>query len=207
MSDQRLKTISKLIEGIEREEQHPLLLYRPWSLQEPIHRSKASELLVTGGKRAGKTLSICAEFTSRITGRPIQFSDGKKAPRRFRTATKKAPRVYWIIGWNWDHARIIHKYLFEAGQGGTLQCIRDAVTGQWRLFNRADPEDVAREEEANLTPPLITDDMLEGGLKGIAWEEPKVMHWKSFRLKNGATVIYYPSNQLTAQPGEAVAGI
>lgn len=211
MSDQRLKTISKLIEGIEREEQHPLLLYRPWAMQEPFHRSKASEALVYGGKRSGKTVSVSMEFVSRITGRPIQFSDGTKAEtkynRRWKVATKKAPRVYWIIGWNWDHARIIHKYLFEPGQGGTLQCIRDTVTGQWRLFNRANADDVAREDEAHLTPPLITDDMLEGGLKGIAWEEPKVMHWKSFRLKNGATVIYYPSNQLTAQPGEAVAGI
>jgi hypothetical protein len=207
MSDARLQRIGHLLDAIEHDEQHPLLLYRPWPMQEPFHRSKASECLVSGGKRSGKTVCVSMEFVSRITGRRITLSDGTTIQPRWRVATAKAPRTYWVIGWNWAHARVLYKYLFEPGQGGTLMCIRDRVTNKWRIWNRADPDDAAREDEAKLTPPLITADMIEGGRRGIAWENHAEQQWKLFRLRNGATVVYYPSNQVTAQPGEAVAGI
>jgi hypothetical protein len=207
MSRDRVKRISELLEGISREERHPLLLYRPWEMQEPFHRSCAPEALLWGGKRSGKTVAISLEFVSRIFGRPITLRDGTAIPLRFPTSTRESPRQYWVIGWNWPHAATIFKYLFEPGQGGTLRAIRDTTTRQWRLFNRADPEDVKRENESELTPPLILPEMIVGGYKGIAWEEPKKRQWHSVRLTNGAVITYYPSNQITAQPGEAVAGL
>jgi hypothetical protein len=207
MARDRLKRISELLTGISREERHPLLLYRPWEMQEPFHRSEAPECLVYGGKRSGKTVCVSLEFVSRIFGRPIMLRDGTLVPLKFVTSTREAPRQYWIIGWNWPHAATIFKYLFEPGQGGTLRCIRDAKTLRWRLWNRADPTDVQRETDSELTPPLILPEMIIGGYKGIAWEEPKKRQWSSVRLTNGAVITYFPSNQITAQPGEAVAGL
>ncbi len=208
MSDDRLKRIAQLIDGISAAEMHPLRLYRPSKLQEPVHRSKATERLVWGGKRAGKSVCITAEFVSRLSGRPIIAPDGTEIPLLYPVSRRDSPRQYWVIGWDQPHSATIHKLLFEQGQGGTLRCIRDAQTNEWRIWNRAREDDVARYKESQLTPPFITSDMIVGGWPdGIAWHDKKNREWKSFRLMNGAVVYYWPSSQLTAKPGEAVSGI
>ena len=208
MSDDRLKRIAQLVDGIDRAEKHPLLLYRPSELQDPVHRSTASEILVWGGKRAGKSVCCTSEFTSRLTGKPILSKSGEPIPPKWPVSRRDAPRQYWVIGWDQPHSNTIYKLLFEPGQGGTLRCIRDKTTNQWRLWNRSNPDDVDRFKESELTPPYITAEMVQGGVPdGIAWHDRKNREWTSFRLTNGALVYYWPSSQLTAKPGEAVSGI
>ena len=208
MSDDRIKRIAQLIDGISAAEMHPLRLYRPSPLQLPVHQSNATERLVWGGKRSGKSVCVTAEFVSRLTGRPITAPDGTEIKLQYPVSRRDSPRQYWVIGWDQPHSATIHKLLFEHGQGGTLRCIRDTETNEWRIWNRARPDDEARYKESQLTPPFLTSDMIVGGWPdGIAWHDKKNREWKSFRLTNGAVVYYWPSSQLTAKPGEAVSGI
>lgn len=208
MSDDRLKRISRLVDDIEQSEKEPLLIYRPTELQEPFHQAHSPERLIFGGKRSGKSVSCSLEFSSRILGRPIMGRDDQPIPLQWPASRRDFPRLYWIIGWDAKHAKTIYKLLFAPGQGGTLRCIKDRVTGQWRLWNRADPDDVARHAESQPTPPLIPYDCLVGGIaNGISWANKKNWEWDSFRLTNGALVEFWPSSQLTAKPGEAVSGI
>lgn len=208
MSDDRIKRIAQLVGGISAAEMHPLRLYRPSPLQLPVHQSRATERLVWGGKRSGKSVCVTAEVTSRLTGRPIIGIDGIEIPLQYPVSRRDSPRQYWIVGWDQSHSATIHKLLFEPGQGGTMRCIRDAQTKEWRIWNRARDDDVERYKESVLTPPFITSDMIvDGWPDGIAWHDKKNREWKSFRLTNGAVVYYWPSSQLTAKPGEAVSGI
>ena len=157
---------------------------------------------------SGKTVCVSMEFVSRLLGRQITLTGGKDVPLKWPVSDKTSPRLYWIIGWDEPHSSTIYRYLFEPGQGGTLRCIRDLKTGKWRLWNRGDPADVAREKESELTPPLIPHELIVGGiLNGIAWHDKKGTQWNSFRLTNGSLVQYWPSSQLVAKPGDAVSGL
>ncbi len=206
--DDRLSRIAGLVEGIEREEKHPLLIYRPSELQEPFHRSRSPERLLWGGKRSGKSVASSMEFASRVLGRALTGRDGQKLPLHWPVSRRDFPRLYWVIGWDASHAKTLYKLLFAPGQGGTLRCIRDRATNEWRIWNRGDPDDVSRYNESQPTPPLIPHECLLGGIEnGIAWSNKKNWEWDSFRLTNGALVEYWPSSQLTAKPGEAVSGI
>lgn len=206
--DDRLRRIVELATDIEMSEKHPLVIYRPSELQEPFHKARCPEELVFGGKRSGKSVSCSLEFASRLLGRPVIGRDDQPIPQHWPCSRKDFPRLYWIIGWDAKHAKTIYKLLFEPGQGGTFRCIRDRKTGKWRIWNRADPDDVARHRESEPTPPLIPHEMLVGGsVDGISWANKKNWEWDSFALKSGALVEFWPSSALTAKPGEAVSGI
>lgn len=139
---------------------------------------------------------------------PITRTDGTKILPKYPVSTKDSPRQYWVIGWDMGHSATIHRILFQPGMGGTLKAIRDLKTGEYRIWNRANPEDAERASEAVLTEPMIPERYLAGSAdESFSWEEKKGYQWKSFKLINGAIVYYYPSSAKTAKPGEAVSGI
>lgn len=184
-------------------------VYRPSKTQEEIHRSKASELIVRGGKRAGKSVAVSREFAARVTGEPVIADDGTVIPLNWPAPNPGYPRIYWIIGWSTDHiGQTIYRLLFEPGQGGSYRVIKDLATGEWRTYNRADPADVARVKESKLAEPLIPERLLDGNYDtAFAWEDKKAKHFSSVRLNNGATIFAYPSSARNPKQGDAVSGI
>lgn len=186
-----------------------LRLYRPAPLQQPFHESNVTEAVVRGGKRSGKSLSAAMEFSSRVLGIPITTANGEQIPLKYPVSTPDAPRQFWIIGWDTSHAATIHRLLFQRGMGGTLKAIRDRETGEWRIWNRADPKDAEREDEAELCEPLIPQRFWKDGSMdaAFAWEEKKAYKWQSCEMENGAIIYYWPSSAKNPKQGEAVSGI
>ena len=122
----------------QRRARELLTCFRPSQQQQQIFESKASELLVFGGKRAGKSVGVSAAFASRVLGMPVTFQDGTVYPPNFPAPTPDYPRIYWIIGWDTKHiGQTIYRLLFKPGQGGTYRVIPDEKTGEWITYNRA----------------------------------------------------------------------
>jgi hypothetical protein len=188
-----------------------LKVYAPSPSQEPIHRSAASELLVRGGKRSGKSVSVSAEFAARVTGRNIVSASGEIIKTQWpnHIPNKDYPRIFWIIGWDTKHiGQTIHRLLFRPGQGGSFRVIQDLKTGLWRTWNRADPEDAKRVAESKLSEPLIPERYWDGDENtAFEWEDKKAYQFNSLKLKNGATIYAYPSSSRNPKQGDAVSGI
>jgi hypothetical protein len=206
MSNQAQQKLSAIKAELARREREVLRVYRPSVQQSPMHQSSASEVIVRGGKRAGKSVCVSAEFASRVTGEPILSPDGSVILPKYPVASPDYPRIYWIIGWDTKHiGQTIHRLLFQRGQGGTFRVIQDEATGQWRTFNRADAKDRARIKESELAEPLIPERLIEPD--SWEWEDKKANHFNRVRLRNGATIFAYPSSARNPKQGDAVSGI
>ncbi len=95
----------------KRREGEALRLWRPMPTQLPFLMSDATERIVRGGNRGGKTILASAEVASAATGIPLIGLDGKELPYRY----PKRPLTIWIIGFDQKHIARIYKFLFTAG--------------------------------------------------------------------------------------------
>lgn len=202
----RQDRIEQLLAGTEearKRAMEPLHVYRPAAQQQPIHVSKAKEVIIRGGKRSGKTTASILEFASRITGTQIMGPGGQLIPLRYPTPKAEDPRLYWVIGFDVDHiGQTLYPKLFEPG---LLRVILDVATGQWRVFNEADPADAGRFAESKPAPAVIPPRLIDQD--SWAWEDKRAKVFKSVRLHNGAMICAYPSTSTHAKQGDAVDGI
>ena len=184
-------------------------VFRPFPYQEPIFKHPASELIIRGGKRSGKSISASALFASRVTGQPIIAQDGTIIPNPWPVPTPEKPQIFWIIGWDTRHiGETIHRLLFQKGQGagGDVRVIRDEKTLEWRMYNPV--KDIERVHESRICEPLIPERFYDGTPEeAFTWEDKKSFQFKSVKLKNGATIYAYPSSSRNPKQGDAVSGI
>ena len=142
-------------------------LYRPTAQQQLYHDCMASETLVIGGNRSGKSLCSFVEDAYALTGtHPIK---GKYPEKDGRLA---------VIGQNWKHCGlVIYPTLFRAG---AFKIIRDLTTG---LFRAYDPVlDAGRsEDEVKPAPPLIPPRLI----KSMAWVNKASGYLSQCVLHNG----------------------
>ena len=191
---------------VDRRSRESIRIYRPYGDQIQVHTSEAKELVVRGGKRSGKTVSVSQEIGSRITGIPILDSDGNPIPPRWPVPAPDYPRTYWFIGYDLNHiGQTIHRIMFQQGMGGQFRCIKDETTGLWRAWNRADPSDVKRIKESRLTEPTIPPRMIIED--SWQWEDKRGNHFKSVMLTNGARIFAFPSTGIHPKMGDSVSGI
>lgn len=191
---------------LTKREMHPLKVYRPTQWQLPIHESTSEELLISGGKRSGKTLAATMTVGSRILGIPITRQDGTKIKNHFRKASRNNPQLYWVVGLNVDHiGQTIFPRLFLPGLGCNFRVIEDLETKQWRAFNENSDTDKDRYEESVICPPMIGEDLIVEGSWHMESRAGNI--FKSVRLKNGATICAYPSTGDRPKMGDAVHGI
>lgn len=205
-----LQQLDRINAELDRRALDPIKLYRPQPQQLAIHESGASECIVRGGKRAGKTLALSAMFRSRLTGDPIIREDGTEIKPLFPVPRPDRPKIFWIIGWDVKHiGQTMYKMLFEPGMGGTLKAIKDPITKKYRIFNRANPWDAAHEKEAKLTEPWFPEHLVDQD--SWTWNSSgggKTAHsFESVSLKNGAKIFAYPSSSRNPKQGDAVSGI
>lgn len=198
--------LASLRREAELRERELLRLYRPSDQQEQVHLTKASEILIIGGKRSGKSVSAAVNFASRVLGEPIYGIDGTPLPKVWPSPSPDYPRLFWVIGWDLRHiGQTIHKLLFLPGMGGQFRCVQDEVTGKWRTWNRADPKDVKRIKESKLTEPLIPERMIVPD--SWSWEDKRSNQFNSVDLVNGAKIFAFPSTARNPKQGDAVSGI
>jgi hypothetical protein len=150
-----------------------LRLYEPMPKQDEFHRCLASERLVIGGNRSGKSACTFVEDARAATG---QDPYGKYP--------KEGGNLV-IIGKNWPHiGMVVYPMLFKAG---AFRIIRDEETGRWRSF-RPGPDD-ARKPESKPAPPLIPPRMV----KDFSWVLKNANYLQRAELLNGWTIYCFSS--------------
>ncbi len=125
-----------------RRRKDALRLYEPMVEQEAFHQSLATERLLRGGNRGGKSVAGYIEDARCALG----LDPHNKFPI-------DRPLRIWLICYNEGQiGRTAYRLLFCRG---AFDIIRDLKTGEWRSYQPWDPEDVAREQEVKPAPPLI----------------------------------------------------
>ena len=160
-----------------------LRLYEPMPLQDEFHRSVASERVVIGGNRSGKSLSTFIEDARAATGQDPY----NKYPKENGNLV--------IIGRNWPHiGMVVYPMLFKAG---AFKIIRDEVTGEWRAFRPG--EDDHRKDQAKPAPPMIPPRMI----KDMSWILKNASYLNKAELTNGWTIYCFSSEGAPPQGFQA----
>jgi len=150
-----------------------LRLYEPMPTQDAIHRCTASERIIIGGNRAGKSLCVAVEIARAATGQDPY----DKYPKEGGNLV--------IVGRNWQHiGMVIHKILFRPG---AFKIIRDEETGAWRSFRPA--QDEARRHLAKPAPPLIPPRLIAD----MSWVQKNAGYLNKAELNNGWTIYCFSS--------------
>lgn len=160
-----------------------LRLYRPNPQQEEIHKCKASEILVIGGNRSGKSLCTFVEDARAVTGQ----DPFNKYP--------KENGILIILGRDWKHiGLVVYPMLFNKG---AFRIIKDEQTGEWRAFNPV--EDKHRKGESRPAPPLIPKRMI----KSTSWVLKSANYIQQCTLVNGWVIHFFSSEGEPAQGYQA----
>ncbi len=174
--------------------------YRPRPEQMPFHLSAASERLIRGGNRSGKTVAAATEVAAAATGIPLTGLDGEPIPFRY---PKNHPLLIWVVGYDEKHIARIYKKLFTPG---LFKIIKDKDTGLWRAWQPWKPDDAAREDETKPSPPLIPGGPNchpSGMIAEWGWDTRATRVFTVCRLKNGTEIHAFTSGG-EAGVGEAV---
>lgn len=165
-----------------------LEMFRAMPNQIEILQSTASETLVAGSNRAGKSLILAVRFAAIARGMVVHGIDGEDYDPRLEHQHGR-PLLMWIIAQNWDKiGDTIYRLLF---QPGAYDIVRDKVSNQWRAFNPY--VDQGREHERKPSWPLIPMDEVKGGFSGFSWEERKGYKFKRLEMVNGTKIRAYAS--------------
>lgn len=127
---------------IGRRRREALNLYEELGNQADFHRSQATERLVRGGRRSGKSVCVYAEVARAAMG----LDPYRKYP------TNRPLRIWLICYEEGNIGRTAHRLLFRRG---AFRTIKDLETGELRAWRPWLPEDKAREKETRLAAPLI----------------------------------------------------
>jgi hypothetical protein len=138
-----------------------------------MHACSASEVIVLGGNRSGKSLSTFVEDARAVTG----ADPHQKYPERDGNLV--------IVGRDWKHiGMVVYPMLFRAG---AFKIIRDETTGAWRAYNPS--TDSKRSADAKPAPPLIPPRMV----KKISWLLKSARYIQSCELTTGWTIYFFSS--------------
>ena len=148
-------------------------LYKPNPNQEPIHQCRASEILVIGGNRSGKSLCTFVEDARAVTGQDPY----KKYPER--------DGILVIVGKDWRHiGMVVYPMLFKAG---AFKIIKDLHTKEWRAYDHV--ADAARKSESKPAPPLIPPRMVAS----TSWVLKSANYIQKCTLHNGWEIFFFSS--------------
>lgn len=166
-------------------ETEAIRLFRPEAYQTPIFTSTASELLIIGGSRAGKSMCMAARIAAAALGLPVIGWDGKPITLNH----PKPPLAIWLIGKGEDHCATWHRLLLEKQR--ELKMVRDKDTDEWRTYDPRRDQDRSDVKEME---PFIPHRLIEGGYeKGISWIRRREKFFKNITLTNGTVLWYYTS--------------
>jgi hypothetical protein len=133
----------------------------------------ASEILVIGGNRSGKSLSTFVEDARAVTG---QDPYGKYP---------KEGGILAVVGKDLRHIGMVcYPLMFKAG---AFKIIRDEHTKEWRAYDPT--KDEARRAEAKPAPPLIPPRMV----KSISWTLKSANYIQKAVLHNGWEIHFFSS--------------
>lgn len=165
-----------------------LEIFRPTSYQEPVILAKATEHLVQGGTRSGKSTIVAALIAAYARNRPITFSDGSKHNIREK-AWANRPVVVWLVGLQLSHiGQTLYRLL---RQPGAYDCVQDPVTGKLRAWQPGvvPGDDKIGPDGRVPAPPLIPDEEVINE----TWENKAEHKLTSMTLRNGSMIYAFAS--------------
>lgn len=148
-----------------------LRIYKPQPKQEEFHACKASEIIVVGGVRSGKSICVAAEIARAATGQDPhgKYPDG--------------PLTIVCVGRKWDHIGLVmYPLLFK---NDAIQMIRDEETGEFRSLDM--PRDAERKKNARPAQPFIPNRFV----KSKAWHDRKMGQCQRVELNNGTVISFF----------------
>lgn len=150
-----------------------LRLYEPMPHQEAIHVCRASERIVLGGNRGGKTLCVSVEAARAATGQDphgkFPLTDGNLI----------------VVGRNWQHIGMVcYPMLFKAG---AYRIIKDEASGEWRSYRPGADEGLKHKSKP--APPLIPPRFV----KETSWVLKSAGYCNKVTLTNGWTIYFFSS--------------
>ena len=147
-----------------------LRLYEPMALQDDFHKCLASERLLIGGNRSGKSCASFVEDARAATGQ----DPSNKYPKEDGNIV--------IVGRNWPHIGLVaYPMLFRAG---AFKIIKDEETGLWRACKPGDDK-----TKAKPAPPLIPPRFV----KETSWVLKSAGYCQKVTLTNGWVVNFFSS--------------
>jgi hypothetical protein len=162
-------------ERINRENE-ALRLYEPLPIQQDFHKSTASERILLGSNRSGKTTSAMVELARAVTGQDPH----NKYPLENGRAI--------VVGKDEKHlSGVFYRKLFRSA----FKVIKDEITGKRRAYRPW--TDSHREHEAKPGPPLIPSRFIKGGKDGIAWKDKKASVPSAVQFENGWEINFFSS--------------
>jgi hypothetical protein len=187
-SNYHLSQFEKLARELAARRLEAIRLYEPQDWQESFHQCEATNRIIRGGNRSGKTTAASVECARAALGRDPHgkypdYSDSEEN------------MIIFVVGFDQRHiGRKLHRILFRAG---AFWIIRDEETRRWRTF---DPEgDAHREKQKKPAPPLIP----PRAIKNISWVNKSQRVWDHVVLVNGTEIYAFPSRGEAPQ-GDAV---
>jgi hypothetical protein len=166
------------------------LLFRPQEHQEEIFvQPRPKYMLVGGGNRGGKTISL-AELTTLVAlDLPITFADGRQFDARM-PHQKNRPLTIWLVCIDQRHiGDVLYPALFKAGAFERFKVVFDPVTKAWRAYDYEN--DPARGLKPQQHPPLIPKRYLKSD--AFSWES------KADRIFNKVTLTDPVSGEVLAE--------
>ena len=162
-----------------------LKLFRPQEHQEEIFTSTASELLIRGGNRSGKSVCVAVLLASEMMRTPVRDHIGVLLPLHAPPEGNKM--TVWLVGYGEKHiGQTFHRLLF---QPGLFEIIKDEQTQAWRAYQPW--RDWDRRKERKPAPPLIPRRMIDKG--GWGWKNKSIRHFEVCRLVNGTEIFAFTS--------------
>jgi len=175
-----------------------LELFRPTKYQEPVAMTKASECLVQGGTRSGKSTIVAAMVAAYARNKPIIFADGTKHDIREKAWASRSTTV-WLIGLQLNHiGQTLYRLLRKPG---AFDCVRDPLTGNLRAWQPGvvPGDDQIGPEGREPAPAFIPDE----DVVQETWESKSEHKLTSMTLRNG-TVIYAYASTAEVKRGDPV---
>jgi hypothetical protein len=169
------KRLRQVENEILRRQMEALNIYEPQPEQDVFHRSMASERVIRGGNRSGKSVAAVVEVSRAALGKDPygKFPEG--------------PLVIWLICYeDGNIGRTAFRLLFQAG---AFKMIKDAATGKWRAYRPWEFDDKIREKETKPAGPLIPKRYIES----IAYKDRGRRVFSVVRLKNGTEIHAFSS--------------
>jgi len=168
--------------GLREARNETLNLFRPMSQpQEDFFSDSASETLVRGGNRSGKSTISAVKFAAVALDKPIVTASGKKIEQRL-PHQKGRPLLLWAVGIQQSHiGDTIHRLLFR---NGIIKIVPEGTAGEWRAL-RPGEENINARPSAPLIPPKY--------IESTSWENRGGRVFSLIRLTNGTEIHAYPS--------------
>lgn len=176
--------IGSILADLNQSDHDALSLFRVMETQLRAVNSPASQMLIRGGNRSGKSILGAAIVASAARGRRLIGPDDKPLPYYRQPGI---PQLIWVIGKGESHiGSTMYRLLFKPGQ---FPIFKDPATGKLKAA-RNWQEKAIGQKQGLISPPFIP----ESEIEKINFKVAGADYFHVCKLKNGTRIETYVSS-------------